>query len=429
MVEDKRCVLAYTSMYIEPDGKIRPCCVSSDFEEELNFNDYKTIPELYNSPQMRGLRKSMEDGTPSKVCDICYKGNNGLMPYWNERWKHKLNDPNLSDSKYNVKSLDYLDARFSNICNFKCRMCGPGLSSQWDEDHIAVEGQSGADYLANRVMIHSDPVGKFTAKDLQTIEHMNVGGGEPFITADFWKLIDSFTDEQKSEITMYVNTNGSVVKYKGESIMEKLSKFKEVVIGVSCDGFGAIGEYQRTGMNQKRFDKNFTHMLEYAFGKDNLIISMEYTITSMNLFHIQDFIFHVKDKWPALGYGIHFHWATTPYYFAPVLAPNKLKQQFISYIEGVLINPREDGVLTDFIHEGEEYQKQHEYSSPIDESLNAFLNHLNSADVEAIRNMQINKNAMPVRKFMKIIDERRGEDWKVVVPHMEAIINADFNLI
>ena len=47
---DKRCVLAYTSMYIEPDGKIRPCCVAGDFEEELNFNDYDTIPEIYNAP-------------------------------------------------------------------------------------------------------------------------------------------------------------------------------------------------------------------------------------------------------------------------------------------------------------------------------------------------------------------------------------------
>ena len=38
--------------------------------------------------------------------------------------------------------------------------------------------------------------------------------------------------------------------------------------------------------------------------------------------------------------------------------------------------------------------------------------------------MQINKNAMPVRKFMEIIDERRGENWREVVPHMESIIYA-----
>tara|TARA_B110000879_G_scaffold185678_1_gene246254 strand:- start:447 stop:887 length:441 start_codon:yes stop_codon:yes gene_type:complete len=146
----------------------------------------------------------------------------------------------------------------------------------------------------------------------------------------------------------------------------------------------------------------------------------------MNLFHIQDFIFHIKDKWPDLGYNLHFHWATTPYYFAPVLAPKKLKQEFINYIEGIISNPREDG---DIVYVGSLEETQLEYSPSIDESLNAFLNHLNSADVEAIRNMQINKNAMPVRKFMKIIDERRGEDWKVVVPHMEAIINADLTLI
>ena len=75
MQKDKRCVLAYTSMYIEPDGKIRPCCIAGDFEDELNFNDYDTIPEIYNSPQMRSLRKSMEAGDPLSVCVICFKGN------------------------------------------------------------------------------------------------------------------------------------------------------------------------------------------------------------------------------------------------------------------------------------------------------------------------------------------------------------------
>ena len=81
-----------------------------------------------------------------------------------------------------------------------------------------------------------------------------VGGGEPFIRDDFWKLIDTFKDEQKKDISFYCNTNGSVTKYKGESIMDKLNKFKDVDIGVSLDGYGDIGEYQRTGMKQKRFD-------------------------------------------------------------------------------------------------------------------------------------------------------------------------------
>lgn len=417
---DKRCVLAYTSMYIEPDGKIRPCCVSGDFEEELNFNDYDSIPELYNAPQMKALRKSMEDGDPMSICDICFKGGNQLMPYWNKRWKHKLDDPNLRDADYNVKSLDYLDARFSNICNFKCRMCGPGLSSSWNEDYVALEGEYGEKWLRERKMIHSDPVGKFTARDLQKIEHMNVGGGEPWITADFWKLIDSFTDEQKSEITMYVNTNGSVVKFKGEDIMEKLSKFKEVVIGVSCDGYGKIVEYQRTGFKQERFDKNFSHIVEYSKDKPQLIPTLEYTITNMNIFHIQDFIFYIKDKWPSIGYdAVHFHWATTPKFYAPALAPKKLKEEIIEYIEGILTNPRGDGV-TYYHGEIREYTAQ--YSEPIDSSLKQFLNHLKTADVEAMENLEPNKYSLDAGYFHRILDNQRGENWRDVVPHMAPII-------
>ena len=424
---DKRCVLAYTSMYIEPDGKIRPCCIAGDFEDELNFNDYDTIPEIYNSPQMRSLRKSMEDGDPLSVCDICFKGNNTLMPYWNENWKHKLQDPNLSDENQNVKSLDYLDARFSNICNFKCRMCGPGLSSSWEDDFIAIKGERGKRHIDEMTMIHADPVSKFTAEDLQKIEHMNVGGGEPWITSDFWKLIDSFTDEQKSQITMYVNTNGSVVKFKGESIMDKLVKFKQVVIGVSCDGFGKIVEYQRTGFKQERFDKNFSHMVDYCKDKDNLILTLEYTITNMNAFHLQDFIFYIKDKWPEIGYeGIHAHWATTPKFYAPALAPYPLKKDIIEYFKKIRSNPRKDGIKYN-VGKINEYTTN--YSSNIDQSIDSFLDHMHNADIEAIKKLGPNLDDVDPKHFHDILDQRREENWKDVVPHMAPIINKYLQLI
>lgn len=410
---DKRCVLAYTSMYIEPNGQIRPCCVADDFKEELNFNDYDSISEIMNAPQFRELRKSMEDGNPLSVCDICYKGKNQLMGHWNNKWKHKLQDPNLSDSNQNVRSVDYLDARFSNICNFKCRMCGPGLSTSWYEDEIHLGGEAAKKYLEEKTMIHSDPISKFTAKDLQAIEHLNVGGGEPFITADFWKLIDSFTDEQKSKISMYVNTNGSVIKYKGQNIMDKLNKFKDVNIGVSCDGYGKIVEYQRTGFKQERFDKNFTYMVDYCKDKDHLVTNIECTITTMNVYHIQDFIFYVKDKWPSIGYnGIHFHWATLPRFYAPALAPESMKKDIIKYIANIMkYNPRKDGYST------------YQYSEVIDESLKRFLHHLLNADTKAMLELTGNKHAYDAAYFHNKLDAVRGESWREIVPHMSPIID------
>jgi len=420
-LKDKRCILAYTSMYVEPDGKIRPCCVAGDFEDELNFNDFDTVEEMYNSRQMKELRKSMEEGSPLSICDVCYKGGNNLMPYWNEKWKHKLDNPELRDSSYNVKSLDYLDTRFSSLCNFKCRMCGPGLSSTWEEDYVAIHGEEGENYLKYRKVINPDPVSKFSAKDLQNIEHLNVGGGEPFITADFWKLLDSFTDEHKAQISMYVNTNGSVTNFKGENVLEKLAKFKEVVIGVSCDGFGKIGEYQRTGFKQERFDKNFTEMVEFSKVNPNVITTLEYTITTMNIFHLQDFIYHIKEKWPSIGYeGIHMHWATSPVYFAPVLAPEKLKNDIINYIISIQHNKRNDGALY-YINQPNEYRAQYSYS--VDDSLTQFLNHLIYSDTNAIREWGPNRNVGDAKHFIEKLDELRGENWKEVIPHMKSIID------
>ena len=32
--------------------------------------------------------------------------------------------------------MRYFDIRFSNICNFKCRTCGSGFSTQWEQEDL-----------------------------------------------------------------------------------------------------------------------------------------------------------------------------------------------------------------------------------------------------------------------------------------------------
>ena len=140
----------------------------------------------------------------------------------------------------------------------------------------------------------------------------------------------------------------------------------------------------------------------------------------MHIFHIQDFIFYIKDKWPSIGYdAVHFHWATTPKFYAPALAPKKLKEEIIEYIEGILTNPRGDGVK---YYHGEIREYTAQYSEPIDSSLKQFLNHLKTADVEAMENLEPNKYSLDAGYFHRVLDNQRGENWKDVVPHMAPII-------
>ncbi len=101
-MKSTQCVLGYTSIYVDPDGSVRPCCISSKFDKDLNFNDYPTIMELFNSEQFKQLRKEMDEGTAPKVCDVCFKQGNTLKDNWNKMWSYKMDDPTLINSDYSV---------------------------------------------------------------------------------------------------------------------------------------------------------------------------------------------------------------------------------------------------------------------------------------------------------------------------------------
>lgn len=329
---DKRCVLAFTSLYIDPSGDIRPCCVSKNFPEPINLNDFKTVDEVKNHQQFKNLRKSMIDGSPMSMCDTCYIGGTDLMNHWNKEWAHKLKDPYLYNQDLEVESIHYLDARFSNICNFKCRMCWPGLSSSWYQDYLDIYGEKGKIALDHLQTLDDNAIAKFSDKDLDALEHLNVAGGEPFITADFFRLLDRITDEQASKISVVVTTNLSTLFYKRRNVIDMLSRFKRVNIQASCDGFGELGEYQRTGFSTKKFFDNLEMLGELSNKYTNIDTNIEYTITTLNMFHMFEFLEYI-DKNTFLNPGaVHFHWAVGPAGFCPGIIPEDLKQQVSSYV-------------------------------------------------------------------------------------------------
>lgn len=400
---DKRCILAYTSMYIDPTGDIRPCCVSFPFEEKLNWNEYSTLEEIYNSPQFRKLRKSMHDGNPLSMCDICYKGGTDLMNTWNKQWGHKFDDPELYDENFKVKNIKYLDGRFSNICNFKCRMCGPALSSSWYDDYKLIKGEKGTKFVESLSTINGAPVDKFTDKDLESIEHINVAGGEPFITDDFFKLVERFSAEQASKITMYINTNLSTLYYKKQDILKILSKFKSVMVAVSCDGYGEIVEYQRTGFNSERFWKNLDTLNAARKIYPGLGLNIEYTITNLNMFHVFDFLEYI-DSLEGIDAGlVHFHWANGPINFAPCIIPENLKKKVTEFYNiNLSIN---------------------NYSEHTTKNLRDFLRHINQP-VENVLSISWDNDI----NIVENLDKVRNTDYKKLFPWMEEILNYQKNL-
>ena len=93
-----------------------------------------TLDEHWNSEHMKSVRRRMMAGEELPECKVC---NNQLLNadvyrnwfntmykrYESDIWLHT--DP---DGTTSMKPISF-DYRFSNLCNFKCRMCGPMLSS------------------------------------------------------------------------------------------------------------------------------------------------------------------------------------------------------------------------------------------------------------------------------------------------------------
>ena len=66
------CILPYIHLYAEPNGEVKPCCIAGGFKEKLSLRD-SSVDEVFNSPQMKELRKTMEEGERHPACNVCYE--------------------------------------------------------------------------------------------------------------------------------------------------------------------------------------------------------------------------------------------------------------------------------------------------------------------------------------------------------------------
>ena len=350
-MSDTFCILPYIHFYTEPKGEVKPCCIAGGFDEPLNLKTM-SIEETFNSPQMKQLRKDMEHGKRNKVCDVCYKredatGHSPRIDVFNKNplWKK----PELTED-YSVPSdFQHIDIRFSNLCNFKCRMCNHDFSSNWYEDMKKIRPDN---VRATKVLKASETIVEDLIPHLSKVKSFYFAGGEPLIMPEHYKVLkylhDTFpkkefyiSDDENLkaiDIAIHYNTNLSVIKYDEESLIDIWKSFKQIFLSISCDGIGDVGEYQRTGFSTKRFEENLKIIKKYFRPMNvqksegyGLKYNFQYTTTSMNVYHIFDFIDYMMNKNHITDSDqIDFYYAWSPNEVAlsylPDLEKNKIEK-------------------------------------------------------------------------------------------------------
>ena len=309
---DSLCLAPWTHTYLSPQTERRLCCASR--EPAQNFTQYIdtqagsgtyipiTLEQHWNSEHMKSVRRRMIAGETLSECEVC---NDQLLntdvyrTYFWHLFNHKYSD--LMAATHEDGTCDVLpvswDYRFSNLCNFKCRMCGDMLSSSWETEqktHNMVDWTNSKNNWMQPAV--REQISKFQDSQIEQefsdaveqhrVEEVYWVGGEPLMYEQHWRYMQRIIElGDGPRVYARYNTNLSRVEYRGINLYRDiLPGLRDWQICASLDGTGEIGEYIRTGLDYDRWLDNFRGAVEIQ--RHPRQVRIDFTLTLPGMFEV-----------------------------------------------------------------------------------------------------------------------------------------------
>lgn len=292
------CIIPWIHLHTTPSGVAAPCCIAESCATEEGVGNSKTQPlmEIVNSDKMKQLRLDMLNGVKNPECIKCHNheeqklmsfrkhANRDYGKYFDEAMSYTMADGSLSEFK-----MRYFDIRFSNICNFKCRTCGSGFSTQWEQEDLknkvwyakSVPKNDNPDFL-------QEVVGQ-----IENIETAYFAGGEPLITEEHYVMLEEMIRSGRTDIQLSYNTNLSNLKFKDKDLLSLWSKFdKNILIYASIDHYGDRAEYIRSGTDWGLVETNFATAKKTPY----IHLQMNTVLSVFNCLTIHEFYSYLVEK-------------------------------------------------------------------------------------------------------------------------------------
>lgn len=430
------CPLPWNSINMRNNGDLRICCNTNSYSPQRGIMKRKDgTPynagkddwnEARNADILKEVRQSMMNGEWHPECERCRQEElNGIRSrreYENDDWGKWFGDISLEkvlphtqeDGTIDAKNLpvEFVDIRYGNFCNLKCRMCGPTDSHQWYDDFVKVTGKTEYKDTHERIKLQKNDKGRWFTDQYDWFQNNNrywsnfeqyapnakklyIVGGEPLIIDEHQESLERLVASGKAkDIQLEYNSNLTMVP---DRLVYLWEQFKQIRIGVSIDGIGDVFNYQRT---PAKFDSVYKHMMTLQNNdKINLKAWFAFTVTPYNVFHMPEFM-----KWKLTESGlskfnpidgmrpiITHHMCHSPKYFNIKVLPKDLKNQvsehFAEYNEWIMTTDFNDKVKNNFVkvlNGVEKFMMSEDYS---EEWLDHFVDQTRKLD--EVRNQNI----------------------------------------
>jgi radical SAM protein with 4Fe4S-binding SPASM domain len=326
------CIYPWVHLYVEPNGSAYPCCGATyQAESVLGNTNLTPMQEIWNDQPMRDLRLHMLNNQPSKTCSRCYEQEAaGFFSMRNSANKHHGHhigrvDSTGADGTVDQFSMIYWDVRFSNLCNLRCRSCGPSFSSSWFQDQLQLAPDYGDKHKA---LIFA---GKYET-DLweQLIEHIDhveqiyFAGGEPMMMDEHYRILEELERRGRFDVRLIYNTNFTQTTLKDRYVFDYWKKFDSVAVGASLDAMGTRGEYIRKGTDWAEVESNRRMMMEVCPAVDFYISA---TVSILNAWHVPDFHRDWSERGLINPRDFNVNILTDPTHYRLDIAPDNYKKE------------------------------------------------------------------------------------------------------
>lgn len=297
------CPQPFNYVYPNHNGSWKPCCKCVKFpSKKMSFDQWWHEDEdLYN------LRKSLITGEKSKIyeetCEPCYGPEKRNSKSYRQHILENIRDNflwlgiinNFMDTDEHIVNERYLTVKvrgFGNDCNLKCYMCIPHNSTSKNNEMMKVSDESlnlfypnrGRERLIKNKDISTNEIEKQQLLDVidevgPFITRMNLSGGEPTMIQEYYDLLDELVNKNLSQnITIFMNSNLTRLKFKDKHIEYYFDKFKQFEIMASVDDIYERDEWIRYPSKFETVIKN----CKYLLSQDKCKLSVNITWSLLN---------------------------------------------------------------------------------------------------------------------------------------------------